>query len=99
MIAAGAWLRPSHYGEPGARAASCERETLVVRHNAGMIDVSTLGGIEVRGPEAADFLERVCAGRFERAPVGSIRYALMVDETGSSSTTGSRHGSRASTFI
>jgi sarcosine oxidase subunit alpha len=82
MIAAGTWLRPSHYGEPGARAASSERETLVVRRNAGMIDVSTLGGIEVRGPEAAVFLERVCAGRFERAPVGSIRYALMVDETG-----------------
>ena len=53
-----------------------------MRGSAGLIDVSTLGGLEVRGPDAAAFLERICAGPFEATPVGRIRYALMVDETG-----------------
>jgi sarcosine oxidase subunit alpha len=82
MITAGPWLRPSHYGAVADRVACAEQEALNVRNNAGMIDVSTLGGIEFRGPDAAAFLERVCAGPFADAPVGSIRYALMVDEAG-----------------
>lgn len=82
MIAAGPWLRPSHYGAAGDRLACAENEALAVRNNAGMIDVSTLGGIEFRGPDAAAFLERVCAGRFADTPVGTIRYALMIDESG-----------------
>lgn len=82
MVPAGTWLRPSHYGASDDRLACAEREAFGVRNNAGMLDVSTLGAIEFRGPDAAAFLERVCAGPFATTPIGAIRYALMVDETG-----------------
>jgi sarcosine oxidase subunit alpha len=53
-----------------------------VRNAVGMIDVSTLGGLDIRGPDAAAFLERVYTFAFAKQPVGRARYALMVDETG-----------------
>ena len=80
MMAAGAWLRPAFYGPD--RDTAIEREVSVVRGNAGLIDVSTLGGIELRGPDAAAFLERVYTGRFETLKPGRSRYALMCDMTG-----------------
>jgi sarcosine oxidase subunit alpha len=53
-----------------------------VRRAADLIDVGTLGKIEVFGPEAGAFLDRVYTGRFADLPVGKTRYGLMLDESG-----------------
>jgi sarcosine oxidase subunit alpha len=53
-----------------------------VRASAGIIDVGTLGKIEVNGPDAAEFLERLYTGRYAKMKVGTTRYVLMCDETG-----------------
>jgi len=47
-----------------------------------MIDVSTLGGLDVRGPDAAAFIERMYTWAYEKQQIGGARYALMTDETG-----------------
>jgi sarcosine oxidase subunit alpha len=82
MMPAGLWLRPAYYGAKPHAAASIAAEVQAVRNAVGMIDVSTLGGLEIRGPDAAAFLERVYTFAFAKQPVGRARYALMVDETG-----------------
>jgi len=47
-----------------------------------LIDVGTLGKIQISGPDAALFLERIYTGRFAKQPVGRLRYGLACDETG-----------------
>ncbi len=80
---AGNWLRPEYYPQPGkSRAELIQEEARAVRTAVGLIDVGTLGKLEVRGPDAAEFLERVYTGRFADMKIGSTRYALMVDESG-----------------
>jgi sarcosine oxidase subunit alpha len=80
---AGNWLRPEYYPQPGkSRAELIQEEARAVRTAVGLIDVGTLGKMEVRGPDAAEFLERVYTGRFADMKIGSTRYALMVDESG-----------------
>ncbi len=82
MTPAGAWLRPAFYGGKGEGPAAVAREVAAVRGRVGLIDVSTLGKLEVRGPDAAEFLNRMYTGAFARQPVGRARYALMTDQTG-----------------
>jgi sarcosine oxidase subunit alpha len=53
-----------------------------VRESVGLIDVSTLGKIEVFGPDAGAFLDRVYAGSFSDLRVGRTRYGLLLDEGG-----------------
>jgi sarcosine oxidase subunit alpha len=80
---AGQWRRPEYYAVPGAsREDAIIAEVVAVREAAGLIDVGTLGKIEVYGPDAAQFLERVYTGRFANLKVGMTRYGLMVDESG-----------------
>ena len=81
MMVAGTWLRPAVYGE-GGQEVSIRDEVRAVRNGVGLIDVSTLGKIEVRGPDAAAFLERIYTFAFAAQPVGRVRYALMTDEVG-----------------
>jgi sarcosine oxidase subunit alpha len=52
------------------------------REGAGLIDVSTLGKIDVLGADAALLLERLYIGRFAGQAVGHTRYAVMLDESG-----------------
>jgi sarcosine oxidase subunit alpha len=80
---AGIWRRPEFYGVPGRRKAETVRdEARAVRQSVGLIDVGTLGKIELRGPDAALFLERVYTGKFANLKVGMTRYAVMLDESG-----------------
>ncbi len=83
MIEAGAWMRPSHYarGEEDWFAAMC-REVKTVRGRVGICDVSTLGKIDVQGPDAAEFLNRVYCNGWKTLPVGKARYGLMLREDG-----------------
>jgi sarcosine oxidase subunit alpha len=82
MFAAGPWWRPAYYGQPDERDDSIEREIAAVHEGVGMIDVSTLGKIEVRGPDAASFLDRIATLSHARQPIGRIRYLLLLNEAG-----------------
>ena len=82
FLHAGAWYRPAYYSLDLDRELAVEREVRNVRNNVGLIDVSTLGGLEIRGPQSAEFLERIYTYRFADQPVGRARYALMTNEAG-----------------
>ena len=82
MMQAGAWFRPAFYGPAVEKNARIQAEINQVRRGVGMIDVSTLGGIEVRGTDAGEFLNRVYTGGFKKQPVGKARYALLINEAG-----------------
>jgi sarcosine oxidase subunit alpha len=83
LMPAGEWQRPAYYARADrSQEESIAEEVLAVRSQVGLIDVSTLGKLEINGPDAGAFLERVYTGRFASMPVGTIRYGLMCDETG-----------------
>jgi sarcosine oxidase subunit alpha len=78
----GGWQRPAFYAKPGGGAQCVAEEARAVRERAGLIDVSTLGKIEVFGPDAGAFLDRVYAGSYSNMRVGTTRYGLLLDEGG-----------------
>ena len=86
FMPAGMWQRPAYYaGNAGSKAQIDEQvseEVAAIRTNVGAIDVSTLGGIEIRGPDAAEFLNCLYTFTYEKQPVGRSRYLLMTDESG-----------------
>ena len=82
MMPAGLWLRPEFYGDKARRQALIREETKNVRDNVGIVDVSTLGGLDVRGPDAAEFMNRMYTFAYLKQPVGRSRYVLMTDLSG-----------------
>jgi sarcosine oxidase subunit alpha len=83
FMQAGDWLRPEFYARDGlSRADGVRAEVHAVRNAVGLIDVGTLGKLQVSGPQAGDFLERLYTGRFTNMKTGTTRYALMLDESG-----------------
>lgn len=82
MMPAGIWQRPAFYGKPEDRDRCMQEEALHVRNKVGLIDVSTLGGLDVCGPDAAELLNRMYTFAFLKQPVGRSRYALMTNEHG-----------------
>ncbi|WP_026380484.1 sarcosine oxidase subunit alpha family protein [Afifella pfennigii] len=83
MMEAGLWMRPRIYPKRGETLfAAYTREARHVRRAVGIADVSTLGKIEVAGPDAAAFLDRVYANNFSNLAVGKARYGLMLREDG-----------------
>jgi len=83
FINAALWKRPQFYPRSGEsmRDAVC-REALNVRRHVGIVDVSTLGKIDVQGRDAAEFLERVYINRWKNLSVGRARYGIMLREDG-----------------
>ncbi|MGE5193618.1 MAG: FAD-dependent oxidoreductase [Deltaproteobacteria bacterium] len=75
MMDAGNWKRPQVYTSP-------EDEYTAVRQRAGLIDVSTLGKIELRGRDVVRFLELIYPNRFENLKVGRVRYGVICDDAG-----------------
>jgi heterotetrameric sarcosine oxidase alpha subunit len=83
FMGAGLWLRPSCYPRPGeSERDAIRRETLAARNGVGLVDVSTLGKIEIAGPDAAPFLDRVYSNTYSTLPIGRARYGLMLREDG-----------------
>jgi len=83
MLQAGAWFRPAFYQQGNITRQDCiNAEVSNVRNNVGLVDVSTLGGLEVRGPDAGEFLNRFYTFGFVKQPVGRARYALLTNEAG-----------------
>ncbi len=84
FVESGLWLRAQyfpHEGDKGWRDA-CDREVTAVRERVGLCDVSTLGKIEVVGPDAGAFLDKLYCNVMSSLPVGRARYGVMLREDG-----------------
>ncbi|MEM9523574.1 MAG: FAD-dependent oxidoreductase, partial [Pseudomonadota bacterium] len=83
-VAAGLWYRPSYFPRPGETTwrESCDREVAMVRNTVGICDVTTLGKIDIQGPDAARFLDFVYCNVFSTLKQGRVRYGLMLREDG-----------------
>ena len=80
---AGNWLRPEFYEVAGtSRRQAIEEEVVAVRKRVGVVDVGTLGKLEICGPDAVEFIERIYTGKFAKLREGRSRYVLMCDESG-----------------
>jgi sarcosine oxidase subunit alpha len=71
----GIWRRPDHYGDAAAEIRS-------VHERVGLMDVSTLGKLLVRGPDALAFLDGVFPNRLATLQPGRVRYTVLNTETG-----------------
>jgi sarcosine oxidase, subunit alpha len=79
----GGWQRPVAYLRPGeTREHAAWREQHAVRTAAGLFDSSSLGKIEVEGPDALEFLDRFYINNLKTLQPGRVRYGLMLRETG-----------------
>jgi sarcosine oxidase subunit alpha len=79
----GQWRRAYTYPKPSEdKQAAIRREILAVRNSVGLLDASTLGKIEIKGPDAAAFLDRIYSNMFSTLKVGRCRYGLMMNELG-----------------
>ncbi len=82
-IQAGLWERPWYYPGPGESLEQCYiREARQTRKTVGLTDVSPLGKIDVQGPDAAEFLNRVYINGWKKLAVGKARYGVMLREDG-----------------
>src|ERR687890_404518 len=74
----GQWKRPRHYPRPGEdMEAAVLRECAAARTGVGILDGSTLGKIDVQGPDAAVLLDRLYTNLMSSLKVGSVRYGVM----------------------
>ena len=79
----GQWKRARYFPREGEdMQAAVQREAKAVRASCGMLDASTLGKIDIRGPDAAEFLNRVYTNSWAKLAVGACRYGLMLGEDG-----------------
>jgi sarcosine oxidase subunit alpha len=80
---AGTWKRAHYFARTGeTMRQAVARECRAVRNDAGLFDASTLGKIEIVGPDAAEFLNRIYTGDFSRLPTGRCKYAVLLGEDG-----------------
>ena len=79
----GLWQRPWYYPKPGeSLSAAYVRETAQVRAGVGIVDVSSLGKIDVQGPDAAEFLNRIYVNGWTTLAMGKARYGVMLRPDG-----------------
>ncbi|MFM0740473.1 sarcosine oxidase subunit alpha family protein [Paraburkholderia xenovorans] len=79
----GNWKRPWYFPKPGEDLhAAVARESLAVRTSVGILDASTLGKIDIQGPDSAKLLNWVYTNPWSKLEVGKCRYGLMLDENG-----------------
>jgi len=79
----GQWKRAWYFPRSGEDMhAAVNRECATVRESAGLFDASTLGKIEVVGPDAAKFMELLYTNPWEKLEVGRCRYGIMLREDG-----------------
>ncbi len=83
LSAIGAWWRPLAYPGSAPMRDAIRREVRLVRESVGMLDVSTLGKLELRGKDAAAFIDRIYTMAHANQPVGRVRYCLALNEMGS----------------
>ena len=79
----GQWKRPWFYARAGEEMpAAVRRECTAARTGVAYMDASTLGKIEVQGPDAAEFLDRIYTNLMSTLPIGSVRYGAMCHADG-----------------
>ncbi len=74
-LVAGQWIRPDHYGDPAA-------EVRAVRERDGIIDVTPIGKLDLRGPDVAKLLNLLYINKWSKLGVGRVRYGVMCAEDG-----------------
>jgi sarcosine oxidase subunit alpha len=74
-LVAGAWIRPDHYGDPDAEVRN-------VRRNVGLIDVTPIGKLDLRGPDVPDLLNFLYVNKWSKLAVGRVRYGAMCADDG-----------------
>lgn len=84
FVEAGPWMRAQYFPRPGEThwRQSVDREARAVRAAVGLCDVTTLGKVDVQGPDAGAFLDRVYCNAMASLKVGRVRYGLMLREDG-----------------
>ncbi|MEM7243433.1 MAG: sarcosine oxidase subunit alpha family protein [Pseudomonadota bacterium] len=84
FVEVGNWMRAQWFPRAGETTwrESVDREALAVRASVGICDVSTLGKIEIKGKDAATFLNRIYSNAFAKLKLGATRYGLMLREDG-----------------
>lgn len=79
----GNWMRPWYFPRKGEDMhAAVRRECLAARRGVAVMDASTLGKIQIDGPDAREFLNRVYSNAWSQLAPGKCRYGLMLDENG-----------------
>jgi len=83
FVDAGLWLRPRYYkqGNETLQQAAI-REATNVRNNVGLCDVTSLGKIDIKGKDSAEFLNRIYTNAWMKLPIGKARYGVMLREDG-----------------
>jgi len=74
-LIAGAWIRPDHYGDPPAEVRN-------VRSKVGIIDVTPIGKLDLRGPDVPKLLNLVYVNKWSKLDIGRVRYGVMCTEDG-----------------
>jgi sarcosine oxidase, subunit alpha len=74
-LVAGQWIRPDHYGDPAA-------EVRAVREQVGIIDVTPIGKLDLRGPDVPALLNLLYVNKWSQLGVGRVRYGVMCAEDG-----------------
>jgi len=84
FVDAGLWLRPRYYkqDENETLSEAAKREANNVRKNVGICDVTSLGKIDIKGPDTAEFLNRIYTNAWMKLPIGKARYGVMLREDG-----------------
>ena len=79
----GQWKRPWYFPKQDeTMRQAVDREGLAVRHSVGILDASTLGKIDVQGPDAAEFITRMYTNSYLKLAPGKCRYGVMLKEDG-----------------
>ena len=75
FMLAGQWIRPDHYGDPA-------EEVRNTRQKVGVMDVTPLGKLDLRGPDVPKLLSHLYTNKWMKLAVGSVRYGVMCAEDG-----------------
>jgi len=74
-LVAGAWIRPDRYGDAAAEARN-------VRENVGIIDVTPIGKLDLRGPDVPALLNLLYVNKWSKLGIGRVRYGVMCADDG-----------------
>jgi sarcosine oxidase, subunit alpha len=74
-LIAGAWIRPDRYGDAALEARN-------VRENVGIIDVTPIGKLDLRGPDVPKLLNLLYVNKWSKLEIGRVRYGVMCAEDG-----------------
>ncbi len=79
----GQWKRAWYYPlDKESMYDAVQRESKAARTNAGILDASTLGKIDIQGSDASEFLNRVYTNAWSKLAIGKCRYGLMLNDDG-----------------